>query len=118
MAIVNIPFGTLASSLTYDVELVSIQLQILGQTVDSGISNVASVDESQQPKAKEPWNNVQIEFAGDSPIEGMIDVRNFLSFELDTLKGFMLDLFVSVVQSFGTGRFCFLSVGHDRAVAQ
>jgi len=102
----------------YDVELVPIQLQVLCQTIDSSIANVASVDESQQPKAKEPWNDVQVELASNPSVKGMIDVRNLLSFELGILKSSVLVLFVFEIQCFRTGAFSFHPVRHKYILDQ
>ena len=59
-----------------DVELVPIELQVIGQAVDTCIANVASVDKGEQPKAEQPGDDVEIELARDGAVECWVDMNS------------------------------------------
>lgn len=61
-----------------DVEVIALELEVCGETVDTGIANVASIDEGEQPEAEEPGYNVGVEFPRNAPVEGRIDVEKLV----------------------------------------
>lgn len=61
-----------------NVELVSGEMEVGGETVDASIADVGPVDERQEPQAEKPRNNVTVEFAGDTVVEVGIPVEVIL----------------------------------------
>lgn len=44
-------------------------MEVGGQSIDASIANVGSIDEGEQPDAKEPGHDVAVKFAGDDLVE-------------------------------------------------
>jgi len=57
-----------------DIELGSIELELGSKTVDSGVSNVGTVDERPQPETEEERHDVHIKLARDASVELGVDV--------------------------------------------
>lgn len=55
-------------------------MEVGGEAINASVANVGSVDEGQEPQAEEPWDNVTVEFAGDTLVElgiaGDVDLRS------------------------------------------
>lgn len=81
-----------------NVEFGSSEFEILDQTVDFGIANVAAVDEGEEPDAKEPWDYVEVEFAVNAVVDDRINC--WLIFE----GGGLFDMGVVELIFFEVGR--------------
>ena len=60
-----------------DVEFVPIELQVVGQAVNTCIADIAPIDEGEQPKAKKPGDDVKIELASDGAVQCRVDIDGF-----------------------------------------